>query len=118
MLPRRLVPALVGWFLSAGSLVYAGSPPGSGGELPADAPRVEDLQERMLADPGIMALILALQNAPEMQALLSDPKELAAVQAGDFGALLSDPRFVKLLNDPRVREIGKWATEKGSGGKE
>lgn len=115
---RRFVPAVIGCFLFAGFPAFAGSAPGSGGGLPADAPRVEDLQERMLADPGIMALILALQNDPDMQALLADPKVLAAAQAGDIGALLSDPRIQKLMNDPRVREIGKRAVEKGSGGKE
>lgn len=77
-----------------------------GGDVPsAVTPQVQELQEKMLADPGIMALIMALQNDPEMQALLSDPKIVAAVQAGDIGVLLADSRFMKLLDNARVREI-------------
>ena len=81
---------------------------GGGGDAPSAAtPQVQELQEKMLSDPGIMALILALQNDPEMQTLLYDPKIVAAVQAGDIGVLLADPRFTKLLDNPRVREIGE-----------
>jgi hypothetical protein len=79
-----------------------------GGEAPsAVTPQVQELRERMLDDPGVMALILAMQNDPEVQALLSDPKIVAAVQAGDMGALLGDPRIMKLLENPRVQEIGQ-----------
>ncbi len=77
------------------------------GQAPVVTPQVQELQREMLGDPGIMALIMALQDDPEMQALLSDPKVVAAVQAGDIGVLLNDPRFMKLLDNPRVREIGQ-----------
>jgi hypothetical protein len=79
-----------------------------GGDVPsAGTPQVQELREKMLGDPGIMALILAMQNDPEVQALLSDPKIVAAAQAGDMGALLGDPRIMKLLENPRVQEIGQ-----------
>ncbi len=78
------------------------------GDAPSVAtPQVQELQKQMLGDPGIMALVTALQDDPEMQALLNDPKIVAAVQAGDIGALLADPRVMKLLDNPRVREIGE-----------
>ncbi len=80
---------------------------GEGNAPSAVTPQVQELQKQMLGDPGIMVLIMALQNDPEMQALLNDPKVVAAVQAGDISALLSDPRFMKLLDNPRVREIGE-----------
>ena len=72
-----------------------------------DPSQVKDLQERILDDQEILPLIMALQNDPEMLALLSDPKVLKAVQAGDLGALLNDPRIMKLLDNPQVKEIGK-----------
>ena len=71
------------------------------------APNVEGLKERMLKDEGVMALIRAMQNDPEMQALLSDPAIIRAIQAGDIGTLINNPDFLKLLNNPRVREIEK-----------
>ena len=69
------------------------------------APRVEELKGRMLNDEGTMALIAALQNDPDMQAILGDPSVVRAIQAGDIGALTNNPNFLKLLNNPRVREI-------------
>ncbi len=78
---------------------------GGGDASSAAAPQLQELQKQMLDDPGIMALVMALQSDPEMQALLSDPKIVTAVQAGDIGALLADPRIMKLLDNPRVREI-------------
>ena len=76
-------------------------------DMASVSPQVEGLKERMLKDEGIMALIRPLQDDPEMQALLKDPAVVSAVQAGDIGTLLSNPRFMKLLNNPRVREIEK-----------
>ena len=68
---------------------------------------VEALKDRMLQDQGVMEQIRALQNDPEMQALLSDPNVIRAVQSGDYSGLVNNPAFLRLLNNPRVKEIGK-----------
>ena len=54
-----------------------------------------------------MEQIRALQNDPEMQALLSNPDVIRAVQSGDYSVLVTNPAFLRLLNNPRVKEIGK-----------
>lgn len=77
-------------------------------------PNVEEMKERMLKDEGTMALIRELQNDPEMQTLLRDPAVLRAIQAGDIGTLTSNPDFMKLLNNPRVREIEKGMRQVGT----
>ena len=77
------------------------------------APQVEELQERMLQDEGIMALIIALQNEPEIQELLNDPAIRADIQAGDIRALTGNPDFMKLLKNARVREIEQRMQQKG-----
>ena len=71
------------------------------------APKVEELKGRMLNDEGIMALIRAMQNDPDMQALLNDPAVLRAVQEMDINTLINNPSFMKMLNNPRVQEIEK-----------
>ena len=76
-------------------------------------PQVEDLTERMMNDQGIMSLIQAMQGDPEMQSLLNDPATMSAVQGGDVGTLMKNPVFMKLLNDPRVREIEKSMQQGG-----
>lgn len=68
---------------------------------------VAALKDRMLQDQGVMEQIRALQNDPEMQALLSNPDIIRAVQAGDYSVLVNNPAFLRLLNNLRVKEIGK-----------
>jgi len=66
-----------------------------------------DLQNRILTDDGIMAIVQALQDDPDMQAVLEDPKLMAAIKAGDTNTLMTDPRFMRLMENPRVQEIAK-----------
>jgi hypothetical protein len=73
--------------------------------------QVRKLQERMLGDAEIMALILDLQNDPEMQELLNDQSVLNAVTTGDISALTRNPRFMRLLENARVKDIQRRVTE-------
>ena len=68
-------------------------------------PDTGDLKDRMMKDEGIMELIRAMQNDQELQALLNDPAILRAIQAGDINTLLNNPDFLKILDNPRVKEI-------------
>ena len=78
-------------------------------------PQAEDLKARIMNDEGVMALILSLQNDQDMQAILSDPSIMQAVQAGDTGALMNNPAFLKLLNNPRLLDIVKKMKAGGAG---
>jgi hypothetical protein len=89
----------------------AGQGADAGGPI---APQVEQLKERMQNDEGTMAVVRALLSDPQMQALLNDPTVLRAAQAGDFGALLNNPDFMKLLANPKVQEIGKRMQQGGT----
>jgi hypothetical protein len=80
----------------------------------AVAPQMEELKERMMKDDGTVALIGALQNDPDMLALLSDPSIVHAIQAGDIGTLMNNPVFMKLLNNPRLREIENRVQQGGT----
>jgi hypothetical protein len=97
---------------------FASSVLAAGGGDAVSAPaglQVQELQGKIMNDPGIMALISALQADPEVRGLLSDPRVLQAVQSGDYGALLDDPRIQKLMNGPQVREIEKRLQAKKPG---
>jgi len=65
------------------------------------------LQERMKANGDIMNLARSLQDDPDFQEVLQDPEIMKAVQAGDISALMSNPRFMKLLNNQAVQDIKK-----------
>jgi len=86
---------------------------GEGGQTP----RLDDMKTRMMSDEGIMAIISSLKDNPDMQAILSDPATMKAVQSGDTGALMNNPAFLKLLDNPQIRAIGKKMGTPGTAGK-
>jgi hypothetical protein len=74
------------------------------------APAAADLhalQEQMAADPATVSAVAALQDDPDVQAILSDPALLAALRDGNLEALLSNPKIARLASDPRVQDITK-----------
>ncbi len=73
----------------------------------AVAPNVGDLKDKMMNDEKIMAIIRTMQNDKALQALLNNPAIMRAIQAGDTNTLQNNPDFLKILNDPRVKEIEK-----------
>ncbi|MDY6972024.1 MAG: hypothetical protein SV775_06820 [Thermodesulfobacteriota bacterium] len=86
----------------------------SGGlEGPSDTAvntEIQALQERMMNDKEIMNVILSLQSDPEFQEILQDQVVMDAINSGDLDALVSNPKFMKLLGNSRVQEIvGKIA---------
>jgi len=98
---------LLASFCSLATVGAAAEKGANGDGQVVDQAQVQQLQEKMLGDSDVMALIFALQNDPEMKALLNDPEVLTAVQAGDVEALKKMPRFMQLLNNQRVEEIRK-----------
>jgi hypothetical protein len=66
---------------------------------------VQSLQSSITSDPGMMASILALQNDPDMQAVLSDPELMRAIQSFDLEALQNNPKIQQLMNNSTVRKI-------------
>ena len=63
------------------------------------------IQQKMIADESIIQLILALQNDPDFQDILQDESIMKAISSGDFNALMTNPKIVKLMNNPSVQEI-------------
>jgi len=69
--------------------------------------KVEDLRNRVLADPEALQMIMGLQDDPDVQAVLNDAGIMSAAEAGDFDKLLSNPKILKLLQNPVIQKIGK-----------
>jgi hypothetical protein len=65
------------------------------------------LQEKMMSNEKIFAMILSLQNDPEFQEILQDPEIMGAVSSGNINALLSNKKFLKLLENPAIQDIGR-----------
>ena len=66
---------------------------------------VQELQNQMMNNEKVMALIYLLQQDPDFQKALNDPEIMDAISRGDIQKLSTNPKFIKLLNHPRVKEI-------------
>ena len=59
----------------------------------------------MMSDKEIMSMIQSLQDDPEYQRTLEDPEVMKAANSGDAAAPMSNPQFMKLLNNSTLLEI-------------
>ena len=75
----------------------------------ATNPQIHHLQQTMMGNPAIMERISSLLQQADVQAVLSDPAILEAVRTNNFGALLANPKFMQLLNNPTIQGISKEA---------
>jgi hypothetical protein len=83
--------------------------PGEALLTPAPAASAEDLQQVFQQDPAAMEKILSLQNDPLMQSILNDASMMQAIEAGDIGTLLNDPKIRALMSHPTVQGLsGKY----------
>jgi hypothetical protein len=56
-----------------------------------------------------MNKILSLQNDPLVQSILEDATTMRAIEAGDIGTLLNDPKIRALMSHPTVQGLsGKY----------
>jgi hypothetical protein len=72
---------------------------------PVPTPSADNLQQALSQNPAAMNKIISLQNDPLMQQILGDENTMRAVQAGDLGALMNDPKVRALMNHPTIREL-------------
>ncbi|MDX1778276.1 MAG: hypothetical protein R3339_05310 [Thermodesulfobacteriota bacterium] len=72
---------------------------------------IQSLQKTMSQNPQIMEMIQALQNDPEIQSLIQDEGIMGAVSAGDINSLMANPEFIKLFENPSIKQIQKEITK-------
>jgi hypothetical protein len=65
------------------------------------------LQEHMASDQNSLDSITALQDDPDVRAVLEDPELMKAVASGDIAALTANPKFQKMLENPALQSISK-----------
>ena len=81
-------------------------------DAPPQVPsQLDAIEQRMTSDPETMSAISALQDSPEIKALLEDPDVLDALRSGNLQAILSNPKLARLAADPRIQEITKKYAE-------
>ncbi len=68
-------------------------------------PDVQTIQNTLEGNEALMSMVLSLQDDPDVQALLSDPAAMNALSTGDISSLTANPKFMKLLSNPKIQEI-------------
>ena len=63
------------------------------------------LQQSITSDQQIMQMIISLQNDPDIQALLQDKVIMEAVSSGDINTLMSNPKFIKILENQDIQNV-------------
>ncbi len=76
------------------------SPSGQQAEL-------ERIQNNLLSNKDTVAIIMSLQNDPDVQAILNDREIMAAMQSGNYEALANNPKMKNLMNKPEIKQITK-----------
>lgn len=101
---RRLAAAAVAVPLAV--LLAQGSP----AEEPlggSSAGVVQGLQGTLLADPASREQVLSMQDDPLVQQILRDPESMRALESGDLGRLLADPKIRALAEHPTVKGLAE-----------
>ena len=66
---------------------------------------IHQLQTRLAQDPATMQSIMSLQSDPQIQAVLSDPAIVKAIQDGDYMSLLGNAKIQALESDEHLKQL-------------
>ena len=67
----------------------------------------ESVQEAITGNPKIMEIVSSLENDQDIQKIMADPELMQAVRSGNVGKLLTTPEVQRLLDNPKVKSIGR-----------
>lgn len=77
----------------------------SGQQKPDQSSQVQGLEEKMRNDKEVMGMIETLKDDAQFRQILEDPELMRAVQSNDVAALMSNPKFLQLMQNPTVKNI-------------
>ena len=66
---------------------------------------IQQLQASLAQDPTAVQAIMNLQSDPQIQAVLSDPAIVKAIQEGDYTSLLGNPKIQALESNEKLKQL-------------
>ena len=66
---------------------------------------LKTIEQKMLNDDDIRTMLLALESDPDFKEILEDSEIMEEVLSGDITSLMSNPKFLKLFDNPTIQEI-------------
>ncbi len=67
--------------------------------------QLKALELRMMKDDEILTLLLTIESDPAFKEIMEDSEIMKRVLSGDIPGLMSNPKFLKLLDNPTIQEI-------------
>jgi hypothetical protein len=72
---------------------------------------IQTFEQKIMNNAELLNIILPLQDDPDFQKALEDPSIIEAIEIGDMNALLSNPKFIKLLDNVTILNIKDQITK-------
>ncbi len=66
---------------------------------------IDTIQKSVLNNPGLLSMVFALQEDPEVQQILQDPEIMGLISSGNIKALEAHPKFIKLMENSKIKAI-------------
>jgi hypothetical protein len=66
---------------------------------------IQQLQASLAQDPTAVQSIMDLQSDPQIQAVLSDPAIVKAIQEGDYTSLLANAKIQALESNEKLKQL-------------
>ena len=79
---------------------------------PVSNNQIAEYQQKIVSDPAIMNDIQTIAQDEEVIQAFSDPAFMKAVMAQDFDAMQNNPKFQKLLQNPKIQNLINKAGQK------
>ncbi len=69
--------------------------------------QINTMRDAMMSDQSIMNNLSSLTNDPDVMRAAQDPEIMKDLASGDVTALMSNDKFMQLLNNPAIQETIK-----------
>lgn len=73
---------------------------------------IEETKAMLMKDPEAMRVVASMASDPNFRELLDDPAVVAALKSGDMATLLKNPRFLAIMQDPKMQELATKVRDK------
>jgi hypothetical protein len=71
-----------------------------------DKSDINQLSQKLMSNPDTMKAVSELVADPQFQEIMKDPDIINAAKLQDINALMSNEKFMSLINNPRIQQIG------------
>ena len=72
---------------------------------PEASSQINTYTAKIMSNPDILKITTELASDPQFQAIMKDPQVMRAIYAGDMQTLMLNPKFMSVINNPKIEKI-------------